>query len=140
MSFSGVVTPIKSRCSNIALEITVRGIIQCISIGQLNGVLDAADGNRYGFTLFDCVPGRQPRAGDIVEFKVEDGVAVEINCGPTVASAGLDLNGRGRSMTTAASHMVRSVGDRLSDNTPLQPRATSHGSYGVSPCALAAPE
>jgi hypothetical protein len=118
----------------------MRGIVQFISAGQFNADLDAAGGNRYGFTPFDCMSSRQPRSGDLVEFNAEDGVAVEINCSPTVVPAGFDLNGRGRSMTTAAGHMVRSVGDRLSNNTPLQPRATSHGSSGVSQCALAAPE
>ena len=113
----------------------MRGIVQYISMAQLNGVLDAADGNRYGFTLFDCMPGRQPRAGDIVEFDVEDGVAVEVNCGLTVVSAGLDLNGLGRSMTAAAGNMVRSVGNRLSKDAPLHPQTTSFGLSGVSPFA-----
>jgi hypothetical protein len=118
----------------------MRGIIQFISARQLNADLDAAGGNRYSFTLFDCMSGRQPRAGDLVEFNAEDGVAVELNCSPTVAPADFGLNERGRPMMTAAGHMVRSVGNRISNNTPLQPRATSHGSSEVSQCALAAPE
>jgi hypothetical protein len=128
-------TPVRSRRWNIALEKTMRGIVQYINAGQLNGVLGAADGNRYGFTLFDCLPGRRPNIGDIVEFNIEDGVAVEINCGPSVASAGLDLNTLGRSVTLAAGNMVRSVGNRLSNNTPLQPQQTDHGLSGASPFA-----
>ena len=113
----------------------MRGIVQYINAGQQNGNLEAADGNRYGFTLFDCLPGRRPNIGDIVEFNIEDGVAVEINCGPSVASAGLDLNALGRSVTLAAGNMVRNVGTRLSNNTPQQPQPTGQGLSGAGPFA-----
>lgn len=70
----------------------MRGIIKFIGARQFSADLDVAGANRLTFTLFDCMSGRQPRAGDLVEFNAEDGVAVEINCSPTVASAGFGLN------------------------------------------------
>jgi hypothetical protein len=60
----------------------MRGIIQYINPAQYNGVLLAKDGSQYGFTLFDCMPGTQPRMGDVVDFNVQNGVATEIAGAP----------------------------------------------------------
>lgn len=99
----------------------MRGIIQFINVAKHSGVLLAKDGSSYSFTVFDCVPGTQPRVGDIVEFDVLDGVAVEIRGSGSKGSEAppLNLNSIRESMRTPT--LAASLA--VSDYPPMeQPR------------------